>query len=261
MKNFLCIAALLSLTVGVAAQEADSAKSQFFDADAQGVRVATEPAGQKTRLGASYFIRLKNPDGSVSDVLASRQFKSGDRFQLGVKVNRLSYVTIFNETADGKVTQLYPPPGQPNRVGAMGVVFLPKKGAFEFDGEPGVEQLTVVLAQSPQKQEPKRLRTKTPDLVSDPARQFVASTACNTSDGVANNVAVASADTHYAAKGIVMRIISSPCDATPPAFAAKGIVFSNDPEPVAGGQVASYVVKPLTSSEDTLMLTLKLVHK
>jgi hypothetical protein len=101
---------------------------------------------QVAQLGVSYFIRLKDSDGSTQDVLARRVFKSGERFQLGVKVNRPAYVYILNEAPDGTVTQIYPQPAQDNFVDAMGVVFFPAKGSFVFDSKPGMEKLMVFLS-------------------------------------------------------------------------------------------------------------------
>jgi hypothetical protein len=104
---------------------------------------------QVAQLGVSYFIRLKDSDGSTQDVLARRVFKSGERFQLGVKVNRPAYVYILNEAPDGTVTQIYPQPAQDNFVDAMGVVFFPAKGSFVFDSKPGMEKLMVFLSAYP----------------------------------------------------------------------------------------------------------------
>ena len=275
MNKILWSAALLSLIGAASAEEGYSAKSLFMGTDGQAVAVSTStpdpmksagttPAkkpvnvASSNRMGASYFIRLKNPNGTTTDVLATRHFKSGERFQLGLRVNRPTYVYIFNEDAGGKVTQLYPQPNQSNRVDAMGIVFLPNQGSFEFDVEPGIEQLTIVLAQSPQEREPQKMRTLQPDLVSDPGTQ-VASAGC-TSAADSMGQPVPSTDPNYAGKGITTRTDAPTCEAQP-AYAAKGIVFSDDPAPPSGQQVASYVVKPVTSSEDTLTLKLKLLHR
>ena len=56
-------------------------------------------------------MRLKKPDASTEDVLATRTFATGDKFQLGLKVNRPSFVYIFNEEPGGRISMLHPRPG------------------------------------------------------------------------------------------------------------------------------------------------------
>ncbi|MEX3953053.1 DUF4384 domain-containing protein [Paraburkholderia sp. EG287B] len=233
------------------------------------------------RIGASYFIRLKENDGTTQDVLARRVFKSGEHFQLGVKVNRPSYVYILNEAPDGTVTQIYPQASQDNFVDAMGVVFFPAKGSFVFDSNPGMEKLMVYL--TPEREHgdvTRRLRHVAPDLVSTPLTQTasdagscaatpVAATAApDTVASGATTLSLADAGTGYAAKGIAFAPdTSAGCGAKVAAndtqeFAAKGIVFSDDASPAAGGQVASYVVKQATKPEAAnLYLKINLAHE
>jgi hypothetical protein len=257
------------------AQEGYSAKAIFFGDKDQAVTLPTKPqvAGvtvvatgskstskpvrkstQPQALGASYFIRLKQPDGGTQDVLATRTFKSGERFQLGVKVSRPTYVYIMNEGPDGTLTQLYPATGQSGRLDAMGVVFLPAQGTFEFDGQPGIEQLSVVMSPTPLARPTEKLRGAQPDLVSDSsARLSAGAPSCGS-----ERMAMASTEPSFASKGVRVVDDNATCA---PAFASKAIVFSNDPEPAAGGQVASYVVKPKAKPNDSLNLKLKLVHQ
>lgn len=233
------------------------------------------------RIGASYFIRLKDGDGTTHDVLARRVFKSGDHFQLGVKVNRPSYVYILNEAPDGTVTQIYPQASQDNFVDAMGVVFFPAKGSFVFDSNPGMEKLMVYL--TPEREHgdvTRRLRHVAPDLVSAPAPQTVsdagscaatpvaATAAADTGASGAATLSLADAGTGYTAKGIAFAPdTNTGCGAKvaandPQEFAAKGIVFSDDATPAAGGQVASYVVKQATKPEAAnLYLKINLAHE
>ncbi|MCP3727478.1 DUF4384 domain-containing protein [Paraburkholderia sp. CNPSo 3272] len=233
------------------------------------------------RIGASYFIRLKENDGTTQDVLARRVFKSGEHFQLGVKVNRPSYVYILNEAPDGTVTQIYPQASQDNFVDAMGVVFFPAKGSFVFDSNPGMEKLMVYL--TPEREHgdvTRRLRHAAPDLVSTPRTQtasdagscaaapVAATAAADTGASGAAALSLADAGTGYAAKGIAFAPdANTGCGAKVAAndtqeFAAKGIVFSDDASPVAGGQVASYVVKQATKPEAAnLYLKINLAHE
>jgi hypothetical protein len=277
------LAAVL-LAGNAVAQEGYSAKAIFFGANNQAVALSTSPqpdaqsapsvtvvatapkAAPKTvrksiqppALGASYFVRLKQPDGSTRDVLASRTFKSGERFQLGVKVSRPTYVYIMNEGPDGKLTQLYPAAGQNAMLDAMGVVFLPAQGAFEFDGEPGIEQLSVLMSPKALGHPADRLRGAKPDLVSDPSPRLAAGAPSCSSE----RLAMASTEPSFAAKGVRYTEDSTKDSATcAPAYASKAVFFSDDPKPAAGGQVASYVVKPKAKPSDSLHLKLNLVHQ
>jgi len=297
MKYSLTLASLLILSGAASGQQAYSAKSLFFGEDGDVLTASTGPASgtattqadkaitapvkvakatkKKTiapkQIGASYFIRLKRADGSVEDVLASRSFQSGDRFQLGIKVNRPSYVYVMNQDPHGNLSQIFPVSGQSNYVNAMGTVFLPAKGAFEFDATPGVEQLLVFMSPTPMKGNVhERLRDVEPDLVAGVSdtvgaghcaapSQFAA--AAPATDNA--RLAQASSGDRYAAKAIVFKD-SAPanCAAPLPAYAAKGIVFSDDPSPVVGGQVATYVVKKTDPKTDkNLFLKLKLTHQ
>jgi len=265
----------------VAAQTASSAAVTVSDNKADSAkkpRVLRVSHKKVENVGASYFIRLKEADGSTRDVLARRVFKSGEHFQLGVKVNHPSYVYILNEAPDGSLTQIYPQPSQDNFVDAMGVVFLPARGSFVFDNKPGMEKLMVYLSSEPLKTDVrKRVTGYTPDFVSSPINTAAACTprvSVTTADaplpGSGPDVAlqVASADTGagYATKGIEFAAdekssCSTTVAAAEPEYASKGIVFSEDSAPTSGGQVASYVVKPTTASDANLYLKINLAHE
>ncbi|MEM5439929.1 DUF4384 domain-containing protein [Paraburkholderia diazotrophica] len=312
MRYPLVALTLAALATHAFAEDEYSAKSLFFSASDSVVAVgtgpkagsdsttqvatSTDPAAQaapnltptvtkvsqkkkrSTQLGASYFIRLKDADGSTHDVLTRRIFKSGEKFQLGVKVNRPSYVYILNEAPDGTITQIYPQPSQDNFVDAMGIVFFPAKGAFQFDDKPGMEKLMVYL--SPERAHgdvTRRLRAVAPDLVANPVQKTadagscpataatVAAAPAAASDSPA--MQLASASTDYAAKGISFAADQpggcavQTAQADTDGYAAKGIVFSDDQSPAGGGQVASYVVKHTTKADPTLFLKINLAHE
>lgn len=273
------------VAVGTGAQPGAGVVASAGDAAPQstgaGKIVKVAQKKKVARIGASYFIRLKDDDGTTHDVLARRVFKSGEHFQLGVKVNRPSYVYILNEAPDGTVTQIYPQSSQNNFVDAMGIVFFPAKGSFVFDRNPGMEKLMVYL--TPEREQgdvTQRLRHIAPDLVSTPAVQTTAdagscaaapSGAMAAADSGASGAAaltLADAGTGYAAKGIAFapdakagcgeKIATNDT----PDYAAKGIAFSDDATPAAGGQVASYVVKQAPKpSAANLYLKINLAHE
>lgn len=286
MRNSLIILTFALLAGSAGAEETYNAKSLFFGEDDSVIAVSTtlkdkpviaaaasSPEAEKktstvankkpaarVNIGASYFIRLKNPDGSSRDVLASRKFKSGERFQLGVKVNTPSYIYILNEDPNGQVSQIYPQAGHNNFVNAMGVVFLPSQGSFEFDNNPGIEQLLVYVSKKPMSSGmPERVKTMRPDIVSTYADATALGCTLAVEADTLNN-----RGREYASKAInFTEDTRCSTDAAKPAdesYASKGIVFSDDPTPIAGGQVASYVVKTKATPDAGLFLRIKLVH-
>lgn len=296
MKRNLTALSLLILSGTAVGQQAYSAKSLFFGEEggvvaastaakpavastgkpaaaqaASGSKIAAKKTLAQNGIGASYFIRLKRADGSTEDVLASRSFRSGDRFQLGVKVNRPTYVYVMNQDPEGNLAQIFPVNGQDNYVNAMGTVFLPSKGAFEFDAKPGVEQLLVFLSPKPINGNMNdRLRGAEPDMIAGTADMAegnrCAAPAALAAAAGSDQTRLAMADTGatYAAKGIAFKEDPAAicAAAPPPAYAAKSIVFSDDPVPVSGGQVATYVVKKADAKADkNLYLKLKLNHQ
>lgn len=283
MKKKLTVAALLTLSSLALAQQQYSAKSLFFAEDGSVVSASTskpgaaaplqaksdaKPKQKKTlvaskQIGASYFIRLKTADGSTQDVLASHAFSSGDRFQLGVKVNRPSYVYVLNQDPEGNLSQIFPVQGQDNYVNAMGTVFLPSRGAFEFDAKPGAEQLLVFLSPKPMNGVQELVGRSQPDMVGGSADVAAAGTCAAPADRVAGQTAPGRElnGPEFASKGIAFKDDPA-CVPKAPAFASKAIVFSDDPAPGNGGQVASYVVKKVGDKADSnLFMKIKLAHQ
>lgn len=294
MRLHLTAISLLLLAGGANAEESYSAKSLFFGEDNSVVAVSTtqkdnvptaaaskqtdvkKPAIQVAQkkdhpaksVGLSYFIRLQNPDGSTRDVLTSRKFKSGERFQLGLKVNRPSYVYVLNEGPGGKVVQIYPQPGVDNFINAMGTVFLPGKGAFEFDHEPGTEQLLVYVSSTPMAHGvTDRVRQMRPDVITASAAPAITGANClqpvmTKVTSISNdNFQLASAET-YTSKGIGFTedTLCAQETSKPETYASKGIAFSDDAD--GGGlQSASYVVKQATTPDASLFLKIKLNHQ
>lgn len=215
-------------------------------------------------MGVSYYVRLKNADGSTSDVLSSRKFKSGERFQLGVKVNKPSYVYILNEDVNGKIVQLYPQSGVDNYIDAMGTVFLPAKGSFEFDNEPGTEKLLVYVSpKAMAKDFTQNIGSMQPDMISlarssTSEKMAIAAENCTPS---ANQTQLVAANTNggYAAKGISYSEDScaTATASAAPEYASKGISYSDSDEKEA----ASYVVTKSTNVDSKLYLKINLNHQ
>lgn len=302
------VALSLALLAAHASAQEYTAKSLFFSANNSVVAVGTDhtrdgdsaavaaaqpapytssPSAAKVltkkhvaHLGASYFVRLKDDDGTTHDVLTRRIFKSGEKIQLGVRVNKPSYVYILNEAPDGTITQIYPRPSQDNFVDAMGVVFFPAKGAFQFDEKPGMEKLLVYLSPQPAYDDiTRRLRGVAPDVVAGavvrttadnnacPSTGATVAAATAASSDTTAPLQLASASTDYSAKGIAFAPESAgACPgqvalAGSSSYVSKGIVFSDDTSPTAGEHPASYVVKQTGKANSTLFLKINLAHE
>ncbi len=285
---------LLAFAGGVCAQETYSAKSLFFGEDNNVIAVSTtqnnknstsvatkqnsvkktpnqlvsKKSSQTKDIGLSYFIRLQNKDGGYSEVLTSRKFKSGERFQLALKVNRPSYIYVLNESDSGKVVQIYPQPGVDNFINAMGSVILPGKGTFEFDHEPGIEQLLVYVSETPLTNGiTERVKQMRPDMETARSAQATTGESCgqmaNETQGaeISANMQLASAGS-YASKGIAY-IKEEQCSTEGPktgSYTSKGIIFSDDTNTNVS-QSASYVVKNIVNSDASLFLKIKLHHQ
>ena len=238
----------------------------------QKVKVVAKKSTKALPVGAAYFVRLKNHNGSTEDALATRVFATGDKFQLGLKVNRPSYVYIFNEDPNGRITMLHPRPGRTAAVDAMGTVFLPAQGAFQFEGPAGLEKLLVLMSEDEVFQPDAALQKITPDLVTRAVSPLPAPSAQIQPAVAPLNViaqgkpldcsfTVADAG-NYASKAIVYAQDTGSCQpSSAPAYASKAIVFADDPQPAAGQQVASYVVKPQALAlKEPLLLKIQLAH-
>lgn len=241
------------------------------------VRTVAKKDPKDLPVGAAYFVRLKKQDGSSKDTLATRTFSTGDKFQLGLKVNRPSYVYIFNEDPNGRITMLHPRPGGTASVDAMGTVFLPAQGSFQFQGPAGLEKLLVLMSEEEVLQPDTTLQKIEPDLVTravylppiNPTLSVRPSAAMKVAMAVQPtdcNIVMADAGS-FASKAIVYaqdsNTTSDNCMASAtPAFASKAIVFADDPQPALGQQVASYVVKPQAlAKKEPLLLKIQLGHR
>ncbi len=206
-------------------------------------------SNKNSSIGASYHIKLLDDNGKGKNVLTSRIFKAGERFKLGLKINRQSYVYIYNKDPNGKETLLYPQPGQDNLVKAMGTVYLPEKGAFQFDDVPGTENLLVYVSDTKQDEIAimKELSNQTPDIVTASADVI-----CDN-----NNNSVG----QYSSKGIDFitdNVAANNCSNSTAnhKFASKDIFFTDDADHKSGDN-ASYVYRQDSAK---LFLNINLKH-
>jgi len=257
----ISILVLASLNLGAAYGQQISAKALFFNSDgssgiastsisksnpSRAVRkpsTTTDAANGSSSLGVSYFVRLVYADGSYSDVSATRKFATGDKFKLGLQLNRASFVYVFNKGASGKTALIYPQTGQNNRAEPMKTIFVPGGGSFRFQTPPGQEELWVYLTQSPLPDDP----TTIVDRVQDKA------------DVVADRASPRPQESSKGGSSANIQVAAY--TAVPGAVIAKDIAFENDDSPTAGKTPASYVVKTNLMPNDGLFLKIRLMHE
>ena len=303
-RQYLLAVPLMTLALSCSAQGTPTPRSLFFGENNTVQAVATAPSkpepvmvvatipkvqatgetpkksGKKTarknnnnsQFGASYFIRLQNSDGSTQDVLTSRKFKTGERFQLAVKINRPAYVYVLNEEPGGKISSLYPQPGHDNFVNAMGVVFLPGKGSFTFDPHPGIEHLLVFLSPTPVTGDPVNLvNTHQPDAISMLPEEMgvkcatVPVAAPQPAETDSKPVQLAALTPETTNRGIAF-IPESECVTAPgnkiasASSTSRSIIIGDDQAPEGQGQ-ATYVVRMDAKADSHLYLKIKLDHR
>lgn len=263
------------------AEDGAQARSLFVGGDGKVQSQSTLQQTQKAQpskasttpkyLGANYFVRLIHPDGKTQDVLASRKFKTGERFQLALKVNRPSYIYVANEDPSGKLTPIYPKPGTDHFVNAMGTVMVPAKGSFEFDRNPGMEKLLVLISpHSVRESAPERMKTLVPDAESGASAELLAACQVRPADTLqpVPAPAVAAGPTLIAdgsTRGIKLSEQGGCAEAdgplAPTKVVSRNIVVSDDDAPAAGQPVSHTVVKKSDKKDEPLLLKIQLLHQ
>jgi len=145
MKNITIgmIAASLALAASLPGFADDGAKGLFF-------RQLDEPTA-KMNTGIQYWIELHRGK-SVERVNNKTSFKSGDEIQFHVTPNVDGYAYIVLRSGSrGEQEVLFPDKKrqEENKVEAGHEYILPSDGRLQFDKNPGVEKLTLVLSRTP----------------------------------------------------------------------------------------------------------------
>jgi Domain of unknown function (DUF4384) len=139
MKNIHRIAALLLVTATAFAQQI-----KIVDGDS--------PEDQNTHpptIQAS--VMLQDVRQAYREAFPDDVFFDGQRFRLNVSSARSGYLYILCENSQGSATVLFPnDPDKPaNYVRQSRQVTVPGKSWFQFDEEPGIERVYLVLSANP----------------------------------------------------------------------------------------------------------------
>jgi hypothetical protein len=103
----------------------------------------------RPKLALRYTLyRLAGED--VEAVGANYRFKAGDRFQVRMSANMDGYLYLFNRSAEGDITPLFPYEGRKAaRIRRYSEYLLPNDGWFQLDREDGSEELLVLVSAEP----------------------------------------------------------------------------------------------------------------
>lgn len=136
------IAASLALAASLPGFAEDGAKGLFF-------RQLDQPTN-KINTGLQYWIELHRGK-TVERVNNKTAFRSGDEIQFHVKPNVDGYAYIVLRSGSrGEQEVLFPDKKaqEENRVEAGREYVLPSDGRLQFDKNPGVEKLTLILSRT-----------------------------------------------------------------------------------------------------------------
>jgi hypothetical protein len=116
---------------------------------AKNLYLAHSRNSKRGRPGVRVTIELKR-DGETRKVPLNYVFRSGDRVKFHFETNFNAYVKVINIGSTGSLRLLYPYQGAPELVKRSRNYAIPHGDLwFEFDRNPGAEQLTFVFSSQP----------------------------------------------------------------------------------------------------------------
>ena len=145
MKKLILLIMALALALSVfsgavLAQEEESPKNLFL---------AHSRDSKRGRPGVKITLELKR-DGETRKVPLNYPFRAGDKVKFHFETNFNAYVKIINIGSTGALQLLYPYRGATDLVSRTRDYAIPQGDLwFEFDRNPGTEQLTFVFSSQP----------------------------------------------------------------------------------------------------------------
>lgn len=115
---------------------------------------ASAAVGSRVPIALGYTVYMKDSAGGLRPVDASREYKAGDRIVIALEPNTEGYIYIFNAENDGDAAMLFPSAqldAGANAAHAHVRETYPAdtRYAFEFDANPAIEHLYVVVSRRP----------------------------------------------------------------------------------------------------------------
>jgi hypothetical protein len=115
---------------------------------------ASAAVGSHVPIALGYTVYMKDSTGGLRPVDASREYKAGDRIVIALEPNTEGYIYIFNAENDGDAAMLFPSAQLDAGVNAAHAHVretypADTHYAFEFDANPAIEHLYVVVSRRP----------------------------------------------------------------------------------------------------------------
>ena len=108
------------------------------------VTTAAPVASPARYVGISYQILSIGDDGQMRAVSKNRVFRSGERVKILARTNRPGYLTVANIGSSGRMHVLFS-----DYVDARRLTEIPPNTNLRFDGNPGTEQILIMLSNEP----------------------------------------------------------------------------------------------------------------
>ena len=104
----------------------------------------------QSRQGILYSFQKLEEDCNVIEVNESYKFRNGDRFQLRLAANFEGYLYLYNQTAAGRLEQIYPgAAAKGKQIQPLREYMVPREDWFRFDSSTGPEELLVLISLKP----------------------------------------------------------------------------------------------------------------
>ncbi len=146
MKKLILLITALSFTLSVFP---GAAFAQDDEESAKNLYLAHDRDSKRGRPGVKITIELKR-DGQTRKVPLNYAFRAGDKVKFHFETNFNAYVKIINIGSTGALQLLYPYSGAPERAPKGRDNAIPQGDLwFEFDRNPGAEQLIFVFSSQP----------------------------------------------------------------------------------------------------------------
>ena len=115
---------------------------------------ASATSGSRVPIALGYTVYMKDSTGGLRAVDPSREYKAGDRIVIALEPNTEGYIYIFNAENDHDASMLFPNAqldAGANAAHAHVRETYPAdtRYAFEFDANPAIEHLYVVVSRRP----------------------------------------------------------------------------------------------------------------
>jgi Domain of unknown function (DUF4384) len=150
LSRSLALSLMLCLTTSIDAQRTNQnrERTRQLERVKTSVKEVSQSFEQREADGLQVSIYQFSANGIVP-VSPSKAFNSRDRFKLRLQANFDGYIYVINVTPGGQNRLLFPrAESRGNNVRAGQYYYVPADNDFQFDDEPGIEVLQILMSRS-----------------------------------------------------------------------------------------------------------------